>query len=389
MTQADNRIEHEALLLCARTELKSQSAARLRNLMAEQFDWVYFYKMARRHSLIPLVYSQLERSVRELVPPDILGRFRKDYQENAARNLVLTNELTRLVKDSAAAGIEMIAFKGPALAMFAYDNLALRRFIDLDLMVRRADVMGAIRVLKGRGYSTARRIEISQQELLLRTQHNLQFIREKLIVELHWQVSAELFAASVTAEELWDRLITIDLNGSEVKTLSVDDLLFSLCVHGSRHLWQRLAWICDVAQIVPRHDIDWRQLLTRAKQTRAERMFLLGFRLATDLFDAQLPELITAAINSDKRIASLAAEIIQTLFDSDEQKPASSPAIFRYNFLVRKDWRSRARYFLFALTPTDSDVVAVKLSRRLRFAYYLVRPFRLLVSKRNRKDLKI
>src|SRR5256714_721093 len=248
MTQADYRIEHEALILCARTELKSQSAARLRNLMAQQFDWVYFYKMARRHSLVPLVFFQLGRSAKECVPPDILQRFRKDYQENAARNLVLANELTYLVKNSAAAGIEMITFKGPALAMFAYDNLALRRFIDLDVMVRRADVIGAIRVLKARGYSTARRIEISQQELLLRT-----------------------------------------------------------------------------------------------KQTQAERMFLLGFRLATDLFDAQLPKLITAAINSDKRIASLAAEIIQTLFNSDEQKPASSPAIFRYNFLIRKDWRSRAR----------------------------------------------
>src|SRR5256714_15253621 len=128
MTQPVYRIELRALLLCARTEVKSADAESLRDLVAAQFDWDYLYKMARRHSLIPLVYSQLERSVRELVPPDVLGRFRKDYQENAARNLVLTNELTCLVKDSAAAGIEMIGFKGPALAMFAYDNLALRRF---------------------------------------------------------------------------------------------------------------------------------------------------------------------------------------------------------------------------------------------------------------------
>ena len=96
-------------------------------------------------------------------------------------------------------------------------------------MVRRADVLRAIDVLEVRGYVAAKTLSASQQEVLLRTQHNLQFIRERLIVELHWQVSSELFASSVTAEELWQRLITIELNGKQVRTLATDDLLFSLC----------------------------------------------------------------------------------------------------------------------------------------------------------------
>jgi hypothetical protein len=60
--------------------------------------------------------------------------------------------------------------------------------------------------------------------------------------------------------------------------------------------------------------------------------------------------------------------------------PATSREIFRYNFEVRKSWRSRARYFVFMLRPTDSDLSELALPKGFGFAYYLVRPFRLLTK---------
>src|SRR6185436_17469392 len=141
-----DRPETEALLLCARTELASEQIARLRALVSERFDWDYFYKLARRHSLVPLVSARLEQ-VKDAVPPDVLQRFRKDHQENAARNLIFADELTSLIKALAEVEIETIVFKGPALAVMAYGDLALRRFVDLDLMVRRAAVARAIQEL--------------------------------------------------------------------------------------------------------------------------------------------------------------------------------------------------------------------------------------------------
>ena len=83
--------------------------------------------------------------------------------------------------------------------------------------------------------------------------------------------------------------VSIDLNGTEVKTLSAADLLFSLCVHGSRHLWERLGWICDIAELLARHTFDWPTLLKRAAQADSDRMFLLGLYLAERLLEAPLP----------------------------------------------------------------------------------------------------
>lgn len=387
MIASQDHIEHEALLLCVRSELAAEQINRLRVLVKGELDWDYFYQLARRHSLVPLVSSQLERLVKEFVPPDVRQRFRRDYQENAARNLVLADELISLVKACADVGVEAVIFKGPALAVSAYGDLALRRFIDLDLIVRHADVTRAIEVLVAQGYAPSKSLNAEQQALLVRTQHNLQFTRGRLIVELHWQVSSELFAASVTAEDLWQDLETIQINQADLKTLATENLFFSLCVHGSRHLWQRLVWICDLDRVIAtRKSIDLSRLMTRAKQTNMLRMFLLGPALAAKILATRLPNSISDAIARDRRIDSLAGKIQERLFDGPEQRPASLGEILRYNLVIRSDWHSRLRYCRFLFAPTDSDLEALRLSRSFHFVYYFLRPFRLLHSARSRES---
>src|SRR5690348_18065815 len=123
----------ELLLSCARTT----ASDRLRELAATEIDWEYFFQLARRHSVVPLVYQQLERNASDLTPPNVLANFKKHYLENAARNAVLTAELCRLLERFAESNIEAIPYKGPVLALYAYGNVALRRFVDLDVIVRK------------------------------------------------------------------------------------------------------------------------------------------------------------------------------------------------------------------------------------------------------------
>ncbi len=360
----------ELLLSCARTS-------------AGEVDWEFLFLLARRHSVVPLVYFQLERSASDLVPSPILAKFKQHYVENLARNTVLAAELCRLITKFAASGIEAIPYKGPVLAQFAYGNLALRRFVDLDVIVRKSDVLQAREVLLNEGYTPTKSLTLSQQEVLLRTQHNLQFSRDnhRLIVELHWDVAPHLFASSVNTDRLWQELVTIDLNGTMVKTFSASDLLFSLCVHGSRHLWERLAWICDVAELISRHPIEWTTLLERACAADNERMFLLGPYLAERLLDAPLPDEIKQRCASDPRLPSLAENVIEHLFNGTTHVPATSREIFRYNLDVRKTIGARARYLLYMLRPTDGDLASHSLPASLNFAYYLTRPFRLFRTK--------
>ena len=380
MNALQKPLESEALLLCARGEISTADRDNLQTLFTNNFDWDHFYRLARRHSLLPLVYRQLD-ALKDQLPGEVFQRFRKSYQENAARNLIFLDELTVVLDRLEAVGIEAIVFKGPALAVLAYGDLNLRRFVDLDLIVRRADMARAIEVLVHCGYVPSRDLTGEQQAVLLRTQHNLQFMRGRVIVELHWQVSSELFAATVTAEELWKDLSTIKLNGRAVKTLATEDLLFALCVHGSRHLWQRLAWICDIDRLIRINPtIDWSALTERAKRANAARMFLLGPALAARLFGTDLPEAIVKEIAGDERIGGLCDEIRARLFDGPEQSALPLFTVIRFNLLIRSGWRSRIRYGRFLFAPTDSDLEAVRLSSGFHFMYYVLRPFRLVHS---------
>lgn len=377
-----DRLENEVLLLCARTAATDTIVQRLRSLATPSIDWDYLFRLARRHSVVPLVFTQLRQHASDLVPSQHLIRFKENYQENVARNLVLTAELARLLTSLSEAGVEAVPFKGPVLALFAYNDLALRRFVDLDIIVRKEDVFKARDVLLDLGYTVSGALSSDQEVLLLRTQHSVQFELEsrRILAELHTEVASHLFASSVSADDLWSQLITLKLNDLQVRSLSAEDLLFSLSVHGSRHLWERLSWICDVAALIGRHEVDWTSLMSRAARTDCERMFYLGPFLAHSLLETDLPHEVRSKLKDDSRLRSLATEIREGLFNGPEHIPATPRQIFRYNVELRKSWRARVRYFVHAMRPTDGDVGALRLPKQLNFAYYLIRPVRLLVS---------
>ena len=76
---------------------------------------------------------------------------------------------------------------------------------------------------------------------------------------------------------LWRRLVPVSYAGATIKSLPLEDLIIYLCMHGSRHSWERLAWICDVAELVRLNpDTDWNKLLDQAASLGGQRMLGLG-----------------------------------------------------------------------------------------------------------------
>ena len=384
-----SRVEHELLLSCCRTSVDPRVVQRVEEILAQPLDWDYLFGFGRRHGLSPFFYVQLLQIAANKVPTPELARFKLHYQENAARNLLLTDELARILRALSDASIDAIPYKGPALSVFAYGNLTYRRFLDLDVMVRKADVWRAKEVLVEAGFAATSDWTESQQELLLRTQHNLQFTREggRLLVELHWEVASGLFVRSMQAEALWERLETMTLKEQVVKTLAAEDLLLALCVHGSKHLWERLSWICDVAELLRSHPhMDWTAVWDRAETGESQRMLALGLALAQRLFDAPLPEEISRRIN-DERTSGLVKETCNRVFQRDGEELATINESLQFNLKVRDGWRSRMRYIRLMFRPTDADVGSITLPAGLGFGYYLLRPIRFLRQKRQPRDI--
>lgn len=380
--QARRRPEVELLLCCARAHLDSGMAARARALAGSELDWGYLVQLADRHGLQPLLYHHLRQTCAATIPQPFEQRLREAAQRVSALNIFLTRELQRLLTSLAAAGIEALPYKGPALAETLYGNVALRQFSDLDILVPARSIKGARAILLAAGYTPLPPLTDTQQAVLLRTQCNLPFTRDehRLVVELHWAVSAHNFARPFAADELWTRAVAGELDGFKIKRPAAEDLLLALCVHGSKHLWERLAWVCDVAELVKRQPgLKWAELLAAARATGSERMLFTGLRLAAELLAAPLPAQVQQALDEDAVSATLAARVVRTSF-TPALTPSGVSGYFRFQLKARRRLRDKLKYLRFVITPTEEDLVQLKLPAPLSFVYYLVRPIRLLMT---------
>jgi hypothetical protein len=372
------RPEDEVLLCCACIRLEPEKAQRLKILVQPGLDWDYLLQAASRHAVAPLLYRNLKGVASAPVPGDIGKRLEEQCRANTAWNLLLTSELTKILALLEAQGIAAVPFKGPALAAFVYGGISLRQFVDLDLFLRREDLPLAKRLLVPRGYEPEISLSESREQAYLKSQyHSIMVNRATGVqVELHWEFTPRYLHFPLGSTGLWDRLERRSLAGREVLDFSPEDLLLILCVHGAEHCWERLGWICDVAELIAHREISWSKVFGLAKKLGCELMLSLGVFLAADLLGASLPDDLLQRLQKDRVVKSLACHVQRNLFS---QTNFFSDASFQLR--ARERLRNKLGYaFYLPFTPTISDWMWISLPPSLSFFYYFIRPIRLAMK---------
>jgi hypothetical protein len=197
----------------------------------------------------------------------------------------------------------------------------------------------------------------------LEYQHELRRQADDVVIELHWRLAPRSLTAGPSFEELWARRATLRLAGSDVPVLGSEDLLVALCVHGSKHRWKRLEWICAVAELVRSTALDWDAVRERARRAKCSRMLRLGLTLVHDLFEAPLPDDLVRVLPSDAEIGVLVACVRAQL--PGALGAGASPPLpdHRFLLLLQDDARAKLRYLLiFQLTKMAR--AAARLSAR-------------------------
>ena len=373
------RPENELLISLARPTLAVARTERVRRLAQGGLDWDYLLAMADRHSIIPLLYHHVNSICPDAVPGQAFSRLRDLDQENTRQSLLLTGELLKLLDVLAAHGIPAVPFKGPTLALGAYGDVALRQFGDLDVLVHKQDVLKVKELLVREGLKPTPELNGAQEAALLRFDCAYNFGNDKnVLFDVHWNFAARYLSLELGLDGLWKRLETITIAGKQLLTLSAEDLLLVLCLHGFTHLWERLGWICDVAGLIDqRDDFDWHLLLDNATRQGSRRILSLGLILASDLLEAPIPPDVLRAVQADAAVKTLAERVQQQLFARD----VAAPGILN-GALLQLGMRERTRdkltsCFRLAATPRVYDWMPVPLPGWLFFLYYFLRPLRL------------
>jgi len=374
-----HRPEVDLLLCCARTKLSPENMEQIKRLLRSEMDWTYLVRMAGIHGLIPLLYLHLKNDFLDLVPAPIADRLHVQFLANAGRNVFLTEELLKLLHLFETSGIPAVPYKGPVLAVSLYGDLALRTFSDLDIIVRQQDIQRAKALLLSQGYRLDLSLTREQEAAFLDSDLEGWFFRQegKVLVEVQWGERKD-FPLTPDFDPFWKRLGKYSFQDRMVWAFSPEDLLLLLSLHGAEHCWERVNWVCDLAEFMRVHaGIDWGGLIDRAGGMGCRRVLLLGLFLAYHLLATPLPGEILKASQADSSVQSLAVQVHRRLFH-DENGPVGILERSLFNLKVTERFPDRIRYCLrSAFHPSVVDWEAFPLPRSLFFLYYLIHPLRL------------
>ncbi len=178
---------------------------RLRTLVHSPVDWEVLIELALRHNMLPLMYQTLSTTCDEWLPAPILTRLRALATDMAKLNFSRTRQLLYLLDLLQTHHIEAITFKGPSLTALLYDNLALRQFGDVDVLVHPQDIPRARELLLAHGYREPESGYQPDETELWQYYHAVYVEHEasQTLVDLHWRLDETCFAFPPELQDIW------------------------------------------------------------------------------------------------------------------------------------------------------------------------------------------
>jgi len=370
--------ELELLLAANAVEPEAHRRARLRELLARPLNWEAVLRLADHHGTYPLLYQNLSR-IGKAVPPSALNALRQRYERNARKSLFLLREFVRILDCFQSNGIEAIPYKGAVLAETVYGDLALRQSGDIDVLIRAADLPRIMAAVAELGYSVHSQPPPGLERAWVASGYECTFdsAAGRNVLEAQWNILPRFYAVDFSMDKLFRRAVTVTVAGMRVQTLSPEDLVLVLSVHAAKHVWGRLGWLVDIAELAKKPKLDWDWIAREAASLGTKRILGVTLLLTERLLDAQIPPSLRNAALADSETQELADEICNQITEVTACD-VESASYFRLMMRLRERLADRARFlFRLAFTPGVGEWSAVRLPAPLLPLYRVVRVARL------------
>jgi len=279
-------LEHELLLNCARTKFNPEGIS---GIDLDALDWDYVLRQSKLHNIAPLVHN----SLRDFSVP-IRKQLQAIYAHTGFHNMLYLEELKKAEEKFKRHGVKVIVLKGPALALEVYGNIALRPFVDVDILMRKEDLPETETLLNSLGYLC------EDPEFYKRYHFHLPCAKKGKIdffFELHWAFV--------------DRFILNRVDMSEVRELSVDGMLppeiniLYLLLHIEKHAFlnkiicrernpaewifsnprgNQLIWYTDLYELISGNEIDWQSVTELSREWAMQHIVYHNLHILNQLY---------------------------------------------------------------------------------------------------------
>ena len=298
------------------------------------------------------------------------------YMDIVKYNMLLTSELIKIMKILEENDIKAIAFKGPTLAQLAYGDITLRQYADLDVLVEKEEIFKIENLLKNK-YKRALKITSSQEDTWFKYAHDLGLIHENGVnIEVHWLMFDSNHPINLSKIDFFKESVKTKINNVNINTISNEKFLVYLCIHGSKHLYERIEWVCDIDRFIKTQKIDWNKVEDIIENDNSKRFFLLGLFLTKFLFNTNLGKNYEKQF--DKEYESISNHIFDTWNGKQKSDNKNNMKYMLKLFLSKSDKFKYINKMYFK--PTFTEYWYMNFPKPLYFLYYPLRQY-LLIKK--------
>ncbi len=275
------------------------------------------------------------------------------------------------------AGIPALAMKGTALAYSLYDDPAMRRRGDTDILINAQNRDHARQVMRDAGFSPGGDPLPLQEEWFYHS--GISFNHE---IDVHWRINAsQAVSRALEHNPPWPRAIALPRLSENAQGMSALDSILHTCVNWAAHHaygyiaeeekhmeGDRLIWAIDLDKLASAlSDSDWRKLVEICKGNGLSQLVRSGLLFAQLRLDTVIPEYALAAL-----AAHHSHEPAARYFEVTSNRKR-----FALDMAACATWREKAQLIRKALLP-GRDFFADRVEDHARYSLTSLRAKRLV-----------
>jgi hypothetical protein len=265
----------------------------------------------------------------------------------------------------------------------AYGDITLRQYGDLDILVDEADAYKAGKLMSKNGHTPSQPLSILENKTCLHIGKDFSLMSKGGVhTELHWRLFEKNLNITLLSCASKHKCQGVTINGKRIQTLQNELLLVYLCLHGAKHAFERIEWICDIDRLIRSSEVDWEAAVSLVEQSRSKRPFYLGVSLAHMLLHTPLPANIMLSME-DETIQMLhvltLAQMMNKKTDKSNLEKNKETFTFQSKLFDSRLDMLRFRFSTFFKISTG-DCKTFMLPENLNFLYIILRPLRLIWS---------
>jgi len=273
-------LEDQLLFICTRQSFLPAHRSALASILHRQsLRWDEVYATAVAHGVAPLIYTNMSRcpDVLAQVPPAVRGKFERCTQINVLVKELHAERIRGVLEFFALRSVPVLLVKGASLDRTVYLEPWYTLSADIDLMIRcrQEDFPGA---------------DLPNVHALVQGRNPFE---RRQNVEFEWfghhDVSMNnLFPVDFVA--IWKEARPIKVLDQAALIMAPEHMLLAACTNSCRKRFFRLKALCDIAEIIAAHPINWDKVVATARQWRCEIIAYTALLVAAMTLQCPLPQ---------------------------------------------------------------------------------------------------